>query len=103
MGDIASDFLVQRLAAWGVDRINGIMEALERAQGTERAMEFVQSRRTLLAQGDRRIRNGIANSPQWKRRSVESRSAIGNENDRFSTCGAACGITSKRSASRPSG
>jgi pyruvate dehydrogenase (quinone) len=54
MADTVSDFLIQRLKAWGVHRIygypgdgiNGIMGALERAQGDP---EFIQARHEELA------------------------------------------------------
>src|SRR5437667_2522086 len=54
MSDTVSDFLIQRLKAWGVHRIygypgdgiNGIMGALERAEGDP---EFIQARHEELA------------------------------------------------------
>src|SRR5256714_12138268 len=54
MADTVSDFLIQRLKAWGVHRIygypgdgiNGIMGALERAEGDP---EFIQARHEELA------------------------------------------------------
>ena len=57
MADTVSDFVVQRLHAWGVrriygypgDGINGLMGALDRAQDGEQAVEFVQARHEELA------------------------------------------------------
>src|SRR5213078_4755843 len=54
MADTVSDFLIERLKAWGVNRvygypgdgINGIMGALERAEG---AIDFVQVRHEEMA------------------------------------------------------
>ena len=57
MGQTVADFMIERLSEWGVERIygypgdgiNGIMGALERAEGTDHAMEFVQSRHEELS------------------------------------------------------
>lgn len=48
MAQTVADFMIQRLSDWGVERIygypgdgiNGIMGALERAEGTDHAIEF---------------------------------------------------------------
>jgi pyruvate dehydrogenase (quinone) len=52
MADLVGDFIVKRLAAWGVKRIfgypgdgiNGILGALERAEDKEHAIQFIQAR-----------------------------------------------------------
>ncbi len=57
MSQTVADFMLERLHEWGISRIygfpgdgiNGIMGALERAEGTEREMEFVQARHEELA------------------------------------------------------
>ncbi len=57
MSDTVADFMVERLHQWGIrrifgfpgDGINGIMGALEGAEGTDHAMEFVQARHEELA------------------------------------------------------
>lgn len=57
MAKTVAEFMVERLHAWGVrriygypgDGINGIMGALEAAEGTDREIEFVQSRHEELS------------------------------------------------------
>lgn len=57
MSKTVADFLIERLHEWGVERIygfpgdgiNAIMGALESAEGTDHAMEFVQSRHEELS------------------------------------------------------
>ncbi|MGH7476696.1 MAG: thiamine pyrophosphate-requiring protein [Longimicrobiales bacterium] len=57
MADTVADFLIKRLSDWGVERIygypgdgiNGIMGSLQRAEGTDYAIEFVQSRHEELS------------------------------------------------------
>ncbi|MFW6331206.1 MAG: thiamine pyrophosphate-requiring protein [Gemmatimonadota bacterium] len=57
MSKTVADFMIERLSQWGVDRIygypgdgiNAIMGALQRAEGTDHAMAFVQSRHEELS------------------------------------------------------
>lgn len=57
MSQTVADFMIQRLHEWGIrrlfgypgDGINGILGALERAEGTDHGMQFVQSRHEELS------------------------------------------------------
>ncbi|SEK24394.1 pyruvate dehydrogenase (quinone) [Sphingomonas palmae] len=57
MTQLTSDFFVERLKAWGVTRvygysgdgINGVLGALQRAEGTDGAIEFIQVRHEEMA------------------------------------------------------
>ncbi|WP_413062323.1 thiamine pyrophosphate-requiring protein (plasmid) [Sphingomonas carotinifaciens] len=57
MSQATSDFFVQRLKAWGVTRIygypgdgiNGVLGALQRVEGTDKGIEFIQVRHEEMA------------------------------------------------------
>ncbi|GGB19632.1 thiamine pyrophosphate-requiring protein [Sphingomonas metalli] len=57
MAQLTSDFFVERLKAWGVTRIygypgdgiNGVLGALQRVEGTEAGIEFIQVRNEEMA------------------------------------------------------
>jgi len=57
MTKLTSDFFVERLRAWGVTRIygypgdgiNGVLGALQRVEGTEDGIEFIQVRHEEMA------------------------------------------------------
>ena len=57
MTRLTSDFFVERLKAWGVTRIygysgdgiNGVLGALQRVEGTDGEIEFIQVRHEEMA------------------------------------------------------